>query len=765
MTPPVRSLVARAPRRRLLAAWVASLALSLAVPAGAQPAPPAVTPPGLPAGVAPVPAGLPPPPVAPVRDVPETFHGTTVHDPYRALEDKAQPEVQAWMRAQGEHTRQVLARLPGRQRLLDRLVALDEAVPVRVAAVLRQPGGRLFYERRDPGDNQFKLHLRQPGSDRLLVDPAALERRTGKPHAINYYDAAPGGDLLVYGLSQQGSEEAVLHRLDTRTGRPVGAPIDRANWAGPSFSADGRHLAFTRLQALRPGAPEVEKYRNASVWLMPARGGLAQARRVLGAGMPGVQLAPDETPSVSFTHDGRWALGLVQNGVQREFRLYLSSAAEVLRGQPRWRPVVDTADQITGLSYHGDTLYLLSHRGAPRFQVLGLDLRQPDMARAQVLVPQGEGVIAGLAAAADALYLEVRSGNAKRLLKRPLGLQAGPALQEVPLPVTGSFALADGEGGPGAAHPDLPGLVLDLQGWTRARQIYEVQADGQVRNTGLQPAGPHDTPEGIEATEVLVTSHDGTRVPMSVIHRKGLVLDGRHPTLLYGYASYGMTEEPFFSLSRLAWLEAGGVMAVINPRGSGVFGQDWHMGGFQATKPNTWKDTIACAQWLIDQGYTRPQRLGLWGASAGGILVGRSITERPDLFAVAVPQVGALDMIRSELMATGPANIPEFGTRTNEPGFRALLAMSTYHQIRDATAYPAVMLVHGVHDPRVEVWESSKVAARLQAASTSGRPVLLRLDWDAGHGIGSTKRQQLEERADVFAFMLWQMGHPDFQPR
>jgi prolyl oligopeptidase len=409
-------------------------------------------------------------------------------------------------------------------------------------------------------------------------------------------------------------------------------------------------------------------------------------------------------------------------------------------------------------------LYLHSHHQAPRFQVLALELAQPDLRRAKVIVPSGAHVITAIAAAADALYIEARDGNVKRLYKRAHGMADAPMV-EVALPVAGSFGLTSDDGGNGAADPRLPGLVLDLQGWTRARQIYQLGADGRVMNTGLQPQGPYDAPADIVATEVLVKSHDGAMVPMSIIHKRGIALDGNNPTLLYGYASYGNTEEPVYGVTRMAWIDAGGIFAVANPRGSGVYGEDWYRGGFQATKPNTWKDFIACAEWLIAQRYSSRARLAIWGGSAGGILVGRAMTERPDLFAAVVPQVGALDMVRAEVTPNGVPNIPEFGTRTTEAGFRALLAMSTYHQIRDGAKYPGVLLLHGVNDPRVEVWHSTKTAARLMAASTSGRPVLLRLDYDAGHGIGSTKEQILQERADVFAFCLWQMGVPGYQPR
>ena len=303
-------------------------------------------------------------------------------------------------------------------------------------------------------------------------------------------------------------------------------------------------------------------------------------------------------------------------------------------------------------------------------------------------------------------------------------------------------------------------VLLDLESWTRARQIFSVAADGRVANTGLQPAGPFDTPADVSATEVMVKSHDGVLVPMSIIHRTGTALDGANPTILYGYASYGFTEEPFFSPGRLAWMDAGGVFAVANPRGSGVFGKEWHNAGKQGTKPNTWKDFIACAEYLVQQKWTRPSRLAIWGGSAGGILVGMAMCERPDLFAVVMPAVGSLDNVRAETTPNGIPNIPEFGSRKTEPGFRALLAMSTYHQIKDGVPYPAVLLTHGVNDPRVQVANTTKTAARLMAASTSGKPVLMRLDYDSGHGIGNTKAQALDERADTFAFVLWQTGMP-----
>jgi prolyl oligopeptidase len=235
--------------------------------------------------------------------------------------------------------------------------------------------------------------------------------------------------------------------------------------------------------------------------------------------------------------------------------------------------------------------------------------------------------------------------------------------------------------------------------------------------------------------------------------------------VLYGYGAYGVTEDPFFNPRIYAWLEKGGVYAIAHVRGGGAFGEEWHLAGRKANKPNTWKDAIAAAEWLVANGYTSKSRLGIFGGSAGGIFVGRAITERPDLFAAAVPLVGTLDAPRFEFSANGPANIPEFGSVKNESEFRALLEMSTYHAIRDNTPYPGILLVHGVNDIRVDVWQSLKAGARFAVATSSGRPVLMRLEFDSGHGQGSTRAQLQERIADIWSFMLWQFGAPEFQPR
>jgi prolyl oligopeptidase len=287
-----------------------------------------------------------------------------------------------------------------------------------------------------------------------------------------------------------------------------------------------------------------------------------------------------------------------------------------------------------------------------------------------------------------------------------------------------------------------------------------------VTNTQLAQNGPYARDDNSEAVNVKVKSYDGTLIPLSIVYRKGIMLDGSHPTHLVGYGAYGtVTVHAAFLPPLMAWTERGGVRAACGVRGGGEYGEDWHLAGKGPTKPNTWRDFIACAQYLIDKKYTSPAHLAGQGQSAGGILIGRAITERPELFGAAVIGSGLLDALRSETTANGVGNMPEFGSTKTEDGFKALDAMSAYHHVQDRTPYPAVLLTVGINDPRVDPWESAKMTARLQAATSSGKPVLLRVDYAGGHGgIGATQQQLQESLADAWSFLLWQLGDPAFQP-
>jgi prolyl oligopeptidase len=426
------------------------------------------------------------------------------------------------------------------------------------------------------------------------------------------------------------------------------------------------------------------------------------------------------------------------------------------KSNSRWRKVADFSDHVADIAIHGDDLYLLTYKNAPRYKIIHLKARRPDLSSAETVVPASEGVIEEMACARDALYVRMLDGGISRVLRIPYG--GDSKVERVALPFEGDAAFF-------GSDPRVPGTLVLLNSWTKSSKIYAYDpSTNRISDTKLEPAGPHDEFPDVEALEVKVPSYDGTLVPLSIAHPKGMKLDGSNPTLLYGYGAYGVSLGAEFDPTYLAWYEQGGVKAICHVRGGGEYGERWHLAGKGPTKPNSWLDFIACAQYLIDKKYTSPAYLAGQGASASGIPLGRAIAERPDLFSAAIINVGGVDMLRIDTTANGNPNIQEFGTTKTEEGFKALYAMSPLQHVKDGTPYPAVLLTTGMNDPRVNPWQAGKMAARLQAATSSGKPILLYVDYGAGHG-GNTEKAYDEELANTWSFALWQFGDPEFQPR
>jgi prolyl oligopeptidase len=360
----------------------------------------------------------------------------------------------------------------------------------------------------------------------------------------------------------------------------------------------------------------------------------------------------------------------------------------------------------------------------------------------------------GFGFAAEGIYVRERIGAVSRVRRVSFD---GAQVHAVSLPFEGNV-------GQPVTDPGTAGALIGIRGWLQSTRLFDYDAaTDRAVDTGLAPPSSADT-SAFEAEEVAALSYDGTRVPLSLIHRKGLTRDASHPTLLYGYGSYGTSLEPGFRPTALAWLERDGVIAIAHVRGGGEFGEAWHQAGRTPTKLNTILDFVACGQYLVDERYTSPARLAAEGGSAGGIPVGGAMTWRPDLFRVILDEVGVSDALRSETEPNGPPNVPEFGSVQTESGFHQLYAMSAYAHVRDGTPYPAALFSTGANDPRVAPWQMAKMAARVQAATSSKRPILLRVDEDAGHGIGSSTSQYESELADRWAFSLWQMEIAGFQP-
>ncbi len=702
------------------------------------------------------------PPPAPLHDVVDTVWGVPVHDPYRYMENFEDPEFKAFMRAQADSAAATLARVPGRDELYQRLREFDAGRPFRLYDVHRMPDGRLFYQKIEAQENVSKLYVRPAGGgdERILLDPEDVASKDGGHVSIDFYAPSPDGKHIAYGLAASGSEQTTLYVLEVASAFTLPEVIDRLEnaYTEPQWTKDGSGFFYQRRRDLAPGTPETEIYKQTKTFFHRLGTKVADDPLVLGyQSDPNVALSDEDFPSIVLSEASPWAIVKIKHGDSNPLTLYGARIAADGAIQKPWTKLCDVPDSVVDFAATGDHIDLMTAHGAPRFQVVRMALATPDFARAQVIVPPSADVVDGIASAKDALYVQLMRGGAGRVVR----LEHTPGAKIEPL--------ATPEGAPSgrfsAVAPDVPGMLLTTTSWTRGGKIWAYDPHTRsFSDTKLAPVGKYDAMPGFTSEEVEVASWDGTKVPLSIVYKQGIKLDGSNPTLLVGYGSYGISQDVNFSATRLAWLEKGGVWAMAHVRGGGENGAEWHRAGQMTTKPNTWKDFIACAEYLVKQGYTRPSKLAGQGGSAGGITIGRAVTERPDLFRAAIMDVGALDMVRGENTTNGVPNIQEFGTVKNHEQFKALLEMSAYHHVKDGTQYPAVLLTHGMNDPRVDPWNTGKMGARLQAATASDRPILLRLDYGSGHGIGSTKTQSLSAFADKYSFLLWQMETPGFLP-
>jgi prolyl oligopeptidase len=699
-------------------------------------------------------ADLPPAPVAKTVPVVDTYFGTKISDPYRWMEDPKDSELQAYLKAQSERTRAILDSIPGRKDLETRIGALIETITSSSEVARRR--SLLFYEKLQPGSNLSKLYVRDGigGAERVLLDPETLSH-DGHHQAISFYLPSDDGAYVAVGLSAGGSENAVMHIIETATGHELKETIDRTNFGATSWRADGKALYYLRLQAPVEGAPLTAKFQNIRTYLHVLGTDPEKDAAVFGIGVStGIAITPDDFGGAFVSPDSNYVVGLVVHGVRNEFTVYIAPKADLDGGSAKWRKVADVDDEVTDIELHGDDLYLLTHKDAPRYKVIETPASHPDLAHARVVIAPSERVIEHLGTAKDALYVQSLEGGLGRITR----VDWNGNRTEIRLPIDGTVSSLT------TAYDD-PGFLSKIESWTVSPLWYRYDPNsGALEDTRLDPRSTVDYSE-IMSEEVKVPASDGTLVPLSIIHRKDTKKDGSNPTLLYAYGAYGINSNPSFSALRLAWFERGGIYAIAHVRGGGEFGEDWHLAGKGANKVKTISDYIDCGRWLVANGYTSPGRLGGRGGSAGGIVMGGAITQAPDLFAAILDEIPVSDQLRIESTPNGPQNVPEFGSVSTPEGFRNLYATSAVHHVKPGVSYPAVMLTTGANDPRVDPWQAAKMTAVLQADSSGGKPILLRVDYEGGHGlIGATKRQAAILVADEYAFLLWNMGVPGFRP-
>jgi prolyl oligopeptidase len=685
---------------------------------------------------------LPAAPVARIDVVKDTYFGETLSDPYRWMENSKDPEWLPYLKGQNAHTRAVLDALPQRAALLKRIQNLsgEFAATSRV----QRAGGLIFFTQRPVGADNFKLFVRDglTGQNRVLIDPVIVSGATSHV-SLDWWRASPDGRYVVYGLSKDGSEDSLLHILKVADGKDLPERIADTEDANPSWLDDGSGFFYNQLTG---AVATPERYLDSQARFHhlgtdPKSDPILMKRGLVA----GVDYEKIQVPVILTSLGSRYAI-LQLSDVRPEARVFIAPLAAAVAGKATWVAVASFEDEVTDLSLDGEDLYLLVNRGTPRGRIVKIAAAAPQLATAATVVPQSALVIESLAHARDGMYLKIMDGGISRLQRLDL---KNALLTDIALPFDGTIGAL-------YAVPSEDGMLMSLQGWLNPSSIWSVTAAGRLTDTGITPRSAIDV-SAYEAKRFFATAKDGVKIPYTLIYRKGIKLDGRNPTWISAYGSYGLSITPSFAGKSLALLDAGAIVGYANVRGGGEYGRDWHQAGQLANKPNTWRDLIAVCEELIAKQYTSTPHLAIGGRSAGGITMGRAMTERPDLFAAVIDGVGWSNPLRYMQEQNGYGEEPEWGAIGDPAGYRALKSIDSYQAVKDGTPYPAVLLTTGVTDPRVAPFHVAKMAARLQAATSSGKPILLRVDYDAGHGVGSTRAQQDREAADTYAFLLWQL--------
>ncbi|NTU54394.1 MAG: prolyl oligopeptidase family serine peptidase [Chlorobiaceae bacterium] len=689
---------------------------------------------------------------APSSKVVETLCGQEVADPYRPLENLKDPEVAAWYQRESDQAREVLDAIPGRNELIARMHEFDKRRPEKIFDLSITDDDGYFYLKQTPADETGKLFFRQgyKGRERLLFDPATYKSKSGETFVISEVAPSIDGSKVVIGLSPNGSEDAILFIMEVSTGRIYPERIDRGRFASPSWLPDGKSFFYNRMNSADP--QDKDRQKDTRVWLHRVGANPATDREIFSrTHNPELSIRAEDIPSVVYDKKSRRLFAFV-GSVDPRITAWYAPLESLKKPAIAWKTLFHPEDEVYDFSPTQSDLYLFTPKNAPRFKVLKTPIDRPDPATAVTIIPEPkEATLSGIALTNQGIfYSESINGVHEDLFR--LGYDGGkPDKIETPFEA-GTLALT-------SKGFDKPELWAVMAGWDHdfRRFRYDSRNRHFIDET-LSSKASYPEYGNLEVREVMVPSHDGVRVPLSLVYNRTMTRNGKNPVLIYGYGAYGNAITPFFSPSLLLWTHNGGILAVAHVRGGGELGDDWHKAGQKTTKPNTWKDLIACAEYLVKENYTSPKHIAINAASAGGILVGRAMTERPDLFAAVMPQVGVLNALRGEQSPNGPVNVPEFGTASDPVECKALIEMDAYLKIRDGVSYPATLITAGMNDPRVPAWQPGKFAARLQEATASQKPVLFFTDYKAGHGIGDTKTKQYESLADMLSFGLWQTG-------
>ena len=681
------------------------------------------------------------PPQVKTDDIVDDVHGVKIADPYRWLEDGSSEDSQRYVREQLAYTRSVLDKLPGRDDIRKRE---EQLVTIGALSTPHIGGPYYFYRRRDGNQNQPVLYVREGlnGKDRVLIDPNTLA--ADGTIALDWYYPTHDGKLIAYGTSPNGNEVSTLHVIEVATGKLLPDEIPQTRAASVAWKPDDSGFYYTRYPK-KGDVPEGQEMYNRRVFYHALGTDPAKDAAIFGEGRD-----PQEWPNVVLSDDGRWLLIQAEQGWTKD-ELFLKDT------QSDAAPVRITTGKefLYNADIYDGNIYILTNEDAPRYRVFKAPVTKATRANWKEIIPQGEAVLSSADIAGGKIFGHYQQDATSRL---KLFSTDGKLLHEIALPGIGNLEDLSRGYELGGLHESKEAFFV-YQSFTQPTAAYRYDIAKNKVSTFASVQADVDS-AAYEVKQIFYHSKDGTRVPMFIVAKKGLKLDGHNPTLLTGYGGFNVINSPVFLKGTYLWLERGGVYALANLRGGAEYGEDWHRAGMLEKKQNVFDDFAAAAEYLIAQKYTDKDHLAIQGGSNGGLLMGVAMTQHPELYRAVICQVPLLDMLRYQNFQIARLWIPEYGSAENAEQFKWLYAYSPYHHVKPGTVYPAVLFMTADSDTRVDPMHAKKMAALMQAQAANGpeRPILLRIEPKAGHGAGKPVSKIIDENTDIFSFLFWQLG-------
>ncbi len=684
------------------------------------------------------PAKAPKVPALPNMAVTDTLHGVMIQDPYRGLEQTENPQVMEWLKAQRQYADSVLKSHPIYDSLLEEIARYQAMTENKISFPMAVDTTLFFVSRKAASDKeQLIMRKGYEGRDKVLYQTA--------DQTIEFFSPSPTKAHVVIALTSQGKEVSTLYVYDIPQGKLLKDSIPRNLLSLPEWLPDGSGFFY---QQLSNTDKLQERFLNSQVKLHLLGMPQEKDQTVLSSRLQNFIKASD-FPYIHLYPNSEYALAAIYEGTDFNASLYIAPLQDILAQKSvRWQRITTPDDEVTNFALRAGSLYLLTTKYHEQGEVIAIPALSTDLSERETILQADSAIVDEFLLTRDGLYVKTSQAGISDIYRYDL---ANREVSKLEVPVKGKI-IVNSFSRP-VSYMHCQGLFLGAESWTKPYGLYHYDPEKQT-TTAIDVHLHHDYPVDLMVEQTEATGHDGVKIPLTIIYKKGLKRDKRNPVLLYAYGSHGLSVEPAFYPLFVPWYERGGVFAVAHVRGGGEKGRLWHEAGRLDKKPNSWKDFIACAEYLFNKQYTSPDHLAAYGASAGGITIGRAVTEAPDLFQAAVVKVGVVNPLRFE--ETGNiANVTEFGTNKDAVQFQYLLEMDAYHHIKADMHYPAMLFTAGINDNRVAVWQPAKMVARLQDVDPSS-PTLFYVQDEGGH-FGGKNQEVVSEYTNIFTFLLWQL--------